>query len=104
MVEAVISSGKGKMKFCVLSFRFNRCLMSHPGLFKEVEFSLTSEMDVRSASFHPIDPVLACGLVQGGLVFLRGTDHTTPFKDWEIEPKHYRYERTILSVQWNVSL
>jgi transducin (beta)-like 1 len=75
-----------------------------PRFVQEVEFSLTSETGVRSASFHPINPVLACGLVQGGLVFLRGTDHTTPFKDWEIEPKHYRYGRIILFVQWNVSL
>jgi len=79
-------------------------MMSHPGLFKDVEFSIKSKLDVRSAGFHPIDPVLACGLVRGELVFLRGFNHSTPFENWEIEPKHYRYERTILSVQWNVSL
>jgi transducin (beta)-like 1 len=73
-------------------------------LFKKAELALISEMDVRSASFHPVDPVLACGLFKGGLVFLRGSNHTTPFKDWEIEPKHHPYERTILSVQWNVSV
>ncbi|XP_046460954.1 F-box-like/WD repeat-containing protein TBL1X [Daphnia pulex] len=73
------------------------------GFFKPVEFSITSKLDVRSSSFHPIDPVLACGLVQGGLVFLRGTNHSTPFENWEIEPVYSRYERTILSVQWNVN-
>jgi hypothetical protein len=105
MAEALNSPGRGKTEFdqtCPsFSFLTN---VSHPGLFKEVEFSLTSEMDVRSASFHPIDPILACGLVQGGVVFLRGSNHTTPFEDWEIDPKHYKYRKTILSVQWNVSL
>ena len=59
--------------------------------------------DVRSASFHPIDPVLACGLFHGGLVFLRGSSHTTSFENWEIEPKNCPYDKAILSIQWNVS-
>jgi hypothetical protein len=78
--------------------------MFHPGLFKDVKFSITNKLDVRSAGFHPVEPVLACGLVSGELVFIRGTDHSTPFENWEMEPKKYRYGRIILSVQWNVSL
>ncbi len=58
---------------------------------------------MRSASFHPNDPVLACGLFQGGVVFLRGASHATLFVNWEMEPKRYSYDRTVLSVQWNVS-
>ncbi|XP_046633768.1 F-box-like/WD repeat-containing protein TBL1XR1-A [Daphnia pulicaria] len=71
------------------------------GLFKDVKFSITNKLDVRSAGFHPVEPVLACGLVSGELVFIRGTDHSTPFENWEMEPKKYRYGRIILSVQWN---
>jgi transducin (beta)-like 1 len=59
--------------------------------------------DVRSASFHPIDPVLACGLFKGGLVFLRGSSHTTSLENWEIERQHVLYDRTVLFIKWNVS-
>ncbi|XP_046460960.1 vegetative incompatibility protein HET-E-1-like [Daphnia pulex] len=74
---------------------------SERGLFINVEMSLTRRLDVRSASFHPIEPVLACGLVRGGLVLLRGSNHTTTFENWKIETKQYQCENTILSVQWN---
>jgi hypothetical protein len=58
---------------------------------------------VRSASFHPIDPVLACGLFKEGLFFLRGSSHTTSLENWEIERKHILRNGTVLSIQWNVS-
>jgi transducin (beta)-like 1 len=68
--------------------------------FKEMRRGL---IDVRSASFHPNDPVLACGLFHGGVIFLRGSSHTTSFENWDIEPTHYPHERAILFIQWNVS-
>jgi hypothetical protein len=77
------------------------------GIFKDMEHALQKKgrvlNDVRSASFHPVDPVLACGLFQGGVVFLCGASHATLFVNWETESKRHSYDRTVLSVQWNVS-
>jgi transducin (beta)-like 1 len=60
--------------------------------------------DVRSASFHPIEPVLACGMAEGGLFFIRGSSHTTSLENWEMERQNVLYDRTVLSIQWNVRL
>jgi transducin (beta)-like 1 len=77
--------------------------MPHLGLFKNVEISLTSEMDVRSASFHPIDPVLACALFSGGILLVKSSwKHSTSLSTWKLQCQ-FRCEYSALSLNFNVS-
>jgi hypothetical protein len=72
------------------------------GFFKEVKLSLTKKEDVRSSSFHPIDPVLAFGLFTGEVMILRGLNHSAPLSTWTME--HLIWcGSSVLSLEWNVS-
>ena len=74
--------------------------MSLPGLFK---VCAESKLYVRSSSFHPIDPVQACGLYSGEVVILRGPNHSARLSpNWTIE-RQFPYESSALSLEWNVS-
>ncbi len=73
-----------------------------PDSFKEVEVLLKSRLDVRSSNFHPIEPVLACGLLSGEIVLLKGSNHSTSISTWKIE-RQCRCESSALSLKWNVS-
>jgi transducin (beta)-like 1 len=98
-----------KFKFWIYKvfYSYNTKNIFHTGIFKDTGHSFKKKLrglhDVRSASFHPIDPVLACGLFKEGLVFICGSSHTTSLENWEIERKHILRNRTVLSIQWNVS-
>ena len=99
------NSLRGKI-FLYVSIRtkcFENIDMLRPaGLFKEVELSLTKKEDVRSSSFHPIDPVLAFGLFTGEVMILRGLNHSAPLSTWTME--HLIWcGSSALSLEWNVS-
>jgi hypothetical protein len=78
-------------------------------LFKEVEHSQLEERgwrNLRCASFHPSDPVLACGLMDGDdgrVVLLKGLNHSVPFSNWEIERQLECEKESMYSLGWNVS-
>ena len=59
--------------------------------------------DVRCASFHPTEPILACGLTDGRIVLLKGSDHSTPFSQWVFD---YILPVGVhkVTIAWNVSL
>ena len=57
---------------------------------------------VRCASFHPIEPVLACGLEDGRTVLLKGSHHSVSFPNWKIE-REFAGKHEIALLQWNVS-
>ncbi len=83
-------------------FSILKCVLRPTGLFKEVELSLTKKEDVRSSSFHPIDPVLAFGLFTGEVMILRGLNHSAPLSTWTME--HLIWcGSSALSLEWNVS-
>jgi hypothetical protein len=57
--------------------------------------------DARCGSFHPTDPIFACGLFNGQVLLLKNVDST---KDWEvqgIEPPKWGISK--VSMKWNVS-
>ena len=58
---------------------------------------------VRCASFHPTEPILACGLTDGRIVLLKGSDHSTPFSQWVFD---YILPVGVhkVTITWNVSL
>ena len=58
---------------------------------------------VRCASFHPTEPILACGLTDGRIVLLKGSDHSTPFSQWVFD---YILPVGVhkVTIAWNVSL
>jgi len=78
-------------------------------LFKEVEHSKLEEKgcrNLRCASFHPTDPVLAFGLMNGDdgrVVLLKGLNHSVPFSNWEIERQLECEKESMYSLGWNVS-
>lgn len=57
---------------------------------------------VRCVNFHPTDPVLACGLQDGRVVLLKGSDHSISFPHWIIE-RELGGKKEISLLQWNVS-
>ncbi|EFX85294.1 hypothetical protein DAPPUDRAFT_314015 [Daphnia pulex] len=77
-------------------------------LFKEVEHSQLEERgwrNLRCASFHPSDPVLACGLMDGDdgrVVLLKGLNHSVPFSNWEIELQLECEKESMYSLGWNL--
>jgi hypothetical protein len=76
--------------------------------FREVEHSKLEERgwrNIRCASFHPADPVLACGLMNGDdgrVVLLKGLNHSNPFSTWEIERQLECEGDSMYSLGWNV--
>ncbi len=60
--------------------------------------------DVRCASFHPIDSVLACSLADGRVVLLKGSDRSTLFSNWRDTRELVSVNETNvkISLGWNV--
>ena len=72
----------------------------------ESQFSL-EEMglrDVRCASFHPIDSVLACSLADGRVLLLGGSGSSTLFPNWRLLKELVSENDTAMNVSlgWNV--
>lgn len=71
--------------------------------FEEIDLSLETFgiSGIRCAKFHPIDPVLACGLLDTRVVILRGANHSVLFADWKIE-RELQPKSLALELEWNV--
>jgi hypothetical protein len=69
---------------------------------KEYSLKKMGIYDARCGSFHPTDPILACGLFNGQVVLLKKNVDST--KDWDfqdIEPSEWGISK--VSMKWNVS-
>nr|CAH0107588.1 unnamed protein product [Daphnia galeata] len=86
----------------------NEVFVKDKDYFTEVEHSKLEERgwrNIRCASFHPADPVLACGLMNGDdgrVVLLKGLNHSNPFSTWEIERQLECEGDSMYSLGWNL--
>ncbi len=71
--------------------------------FKWVPIILDKILHARCASFHPIDPILACGLYDGRVLFLRESEQSRSMSDWKSDENDaLRIGGFIVSIEWNV--
>ena len=60
-----------------------------------------NKYEISCASFHPIDPVLACGLQDARVILLHAANHFVSFSEWKIKG-NLRGGGEKLSLAWNV--